>query len=69
MFDEDLLQWFALAILLIMSVATCTLAISNYRQGNEIHAMKGKVDLISQTYIDIFAKMHERLSAAMEKDE
>lgn len=30
--------------------------------------MSGKVDLISQTYTDIFKGMHENLSKAMKED-
>lgn len=69
MMDEDFFQWGALIVLMLISITTCTLSISTAKQGKEIHQMKGKVDLISDTYTSIFKGMHERLTAAIEKDE
>ena len=69
MSTHDPAQWVIIAVLLMISFTCLGLSISNMKLSQQVHTLAGKVDLIKDTYIGIFQKMHENLSKAMDFDE
>lgn len=63
--DIDALQWVSLAVLLCLSVTTLVISLQNSRLSKDVHQTKGKVDLLANTYAEIFRGMHERIGDAL----
>ncbi|AVD99620.1 membrane protein [Mycobacterium phage Cuke] len=69
MSSHDPAQWVIIMILLVVSFTCLGLSISNMKLSKEVHTLVGKVDLIKETYVGIFQRMHENLAKAMEFDD
>ncbi|AYN57952.1 hypothetical protein HWB90_gp002 [Mycobacterium phage Fowlmouth] len=69
MSTHDPAQWVIIVVLLVVSFTCLGLSISNMKLSQQVHSLVGKVDLIKETYVGIFQRMHENLAKAMEFEE
>lgn len=58
---EDITQWGLIAVLFIVSFTTFGLSIANMRLTKDLHVLKGRIDFMQETYVQIFQNMRDKL--------